>query len=138
MFLLDTNIISEVMRPKPDELVRQWLKNQMIDTLFLSSITVAEIRYGIETAPNGKRKEQLRTSFEDFILSFFRGRVLSFDEKTSLPFAKLKAIAKSKGREVEGADAYIGAIAYANRMTVATRDTSPFEAMGLKVINPFI
>ena len=138
MILLDTNIISEVMLLQPNRNVRQWLDKQIIETLFLSSVSIAEITFGIEILPEGKKRERLTQEFENFVLPYFGDRILNFDKNSARAFAVLTARTRKKGLAIGMADAYIGAIAYSNKLTVATRDTSPFEAMGLKVINPFI
>ena len=138
MTLLDTNIISEIMRNQPNQNARTWLRNQIIETMFLSSVSVAEIAFGIEILPEGKKKQNLIQEFEGSVLPYFGNRILNFDKNSAKAFAVLTAKARKKGLAIGMADAYIGAIAYSNKLTVATRDTSPFEAMGLKVINPFI
>lgn len=140
MFLLDTNIISELMITpphNPNANVDAWIDEQIVETLFISSITVAEIAFGIEILAKGKKKENLTSEFENYVLHFFENRILSFDKNSARAFALLTAKARKQGLTIGLADAYIGAIAHSNKLTVATRDTSPFEAMGLKVINPF-
>ena len=140
MILLDTNVVSELMLTppyQPNENVNAWIAQQHIETLFISSITVAEVSFGIEILAEGKKKESLIQEFEGYVVPFFENRILNFDKKAAIAFATLTAKARRQGLAVGMADAYIGAIAHSNKLTVATRDTAPFKAMGLKVINPF-
>ena len=137
MILLDTNVISEPWKPVPDEAVIAWLDAQSIETLFLSTITVAELRFGIAAMPLGKRQNTLRDRLEGEVLPHFSERVLSFDLATSQSYSELMARARVSGKAIGTADGYIAATAAANGFAIATRDTSPFEAAGLRVINPW-
>lgn len=137
MILLDTNLISEPWKPVPDQAVVAWLDNQAIETLFLSAITIAELRFGIAAMPSGKRQTILRDRLEDKVLPHFSERILPFDLAASQFYSELMARARITGKAIGTADGYIGAIAAANGLAIATRDTSPFEAAGLKVINPW-
>ena len=137
MILVDTNVISEPLRVAPDPHVVAWLDGQPLETLYLSVVTVAELRFGIARLPAGKRRNNLRERLESEVLPVFTGRVLSFDLPATQTFADLMAKAQAAGAAIGMADGYIAAIASANRMTVATRDTHPFEAAGVSVINPW-
>lgn len=137
MILLDTNVISEPWKPVPDEAVIAWLDAQSIETLFLSTITVAELRFGIAAMPLGKRQNTLRDRLEGEVLPHFSERVLSFDLATSQSYSELMVRARVSGKSIGTADGYIAATAAANGFAIATRDTSPFEAAGLRVINPW-
>ncbi|MFK3852473.1 type II toxin-antitoxin system VapC family toxin [Agrobacterium pusense] len=137
MILLDTNVISEPWKPVPDEAVIAWLDAQVLETLFISSITIAELRFGIAAMPFGKRQTTLRDRLEGEVLPHFSQRILSFDLATSQFFSELMARARLSGKAIGTADGYIAATAAANGLAIATRDTSPFEAAGLKVINPW-
>ncbi|MFC3072743.1 MULTISPECIES: type II toxin-antitoxin system VapC family toxin [Shinella] len=137
MILLDTNLISEPWKPVPDQAVVAWLDDQAIETLFLSAITIAELRFGIAAMPSGKRQAILRDRLEDEVLPHFSDRILSFDLAASQFFSELMARARIAGKAIGTADGYISAIAAANGLAIATRDTRPFEAAGLKVINPW-
>ncbi|MCY3884335.1 MAG: type II toxin-antitoxin system VapC family toxin [Gammaproteobacteria bacterium] len=137
MILVDTNVVSEPMRSSPEPLVSKWLNSQALETLFLSAITVAELRYGIRTLPTGRRRDRLSEALETQILPMFAGRVLAFDVSTSEVYAELMAKARLAGQVVSRTDGYIAATAVANAMAVATRDTSPFEVAGLKTVNPW-
>lgn len=137
MILLDTNVVSEPLRVKADAGVVAWIDAQPIETLYLASITVAELRFGIAVLPSGKRRDTLHENLEHRILPLFAGRILSFDMAASHSYAEIMTRARASGLAIGTADGYIAAIAAANGMIVATRDTSPFEAAGLSVINPW-
>ena len=138
MILLDTNVVSEPLKLAGDVNVLAWLDGQILETLYLSTISLAELRFGIAVLPEGKRKDTLLSSFESRVLPLFTGRILTFDESASRTYAALRASARSAGRAIALADGYIAAIALSNKFAIATRDTSPFEAAGLTVINPWI
>ncbi|MDP9563719.1 UNVERIFIED_ORG: putative nucleic acid-binding protein [Rhizobium nepotum] len=137
MILLDTNVISEPWKPVPDEAVIAWLDAQAVETLFISAITIAELRFGIAAMPSGRRQTILRDRLEGEVLPHFSGRILSFDLTTSQFYSELMARARASGKAIGTADGYIAATAAANGLTISTRDTSPFEAAGVKVFNPW-
>jgi predicted nucleic acid-binding protein len=137
MILLDTNVVSEPLKRSGDVGVLNWIDAQSIETLYLSAISLAELRFGIAALPPGKRRDFLQSSLEQRILPLFAGRVLSFDVPASTAYALLRARARVQGKAIATADGYIAAIAMANGLMVATRDTAPFEAAGLTVINPW-
>jgi toxin FitB len=137
MILLDTNVISEPLRLKPDPLVLAWIDAQNLETLHLAAISLAELRFGIAALPAGKRKDVLHKSLEQRVLPLFTGRVLAFDAAASAAYASLRAQARAAGVAIGVADGYIAATAAVRGLTVATRDTAPFEAAGLVVINPW-
>ncbi|MCV0396446.1 MAG: type II toxin-antitoxin system VapC family toxin [Rhizobiaceae bacterium] len=137
MILLDTNVISEPMRRAPDANAIGWIDAQAVETLFLSAITVAELRFGIASLPAGKRRERMRARLEREVLPAFAGRILPFDTEASETYALIMAGAREKGRAIARADGYIAATASLHGLSVATRDTSPFEAAGVAVINPW-
>lgn len=137
MILLDTNVMSEPLRQAPEPRVIAWIDAQPMETLFLSAITVAELRAGVALLPAGKRRAGLQENLEKRVLPLFAGRVLPFDLACTQAYAALMAKARGAGLSVATADGYIAAIAAANGFAVATRDTSPFEAAGTVVINPW-
>jgi toxin FitB len=137
MILLDTNVISEPMRHVPDARVIEWIDAQAVETLYLSAITVAEMRFGVAVLPAGRRRDRMRARLEQEVLTAFAGRILPFDMETSATYANLMALARGEGRSIGKADGYIAATAACHGFSVATRDTSPFEAAGLAVINPW-
>ena len=137
MIVLDTNVISEPLRQAPETRVIKWIDAQPIETLYLSAITVAELRFGVASLPAGKRRDRLQESLEKRALPLFAGRVLPFDMSASQSYGELMAKARTAGLAIGTADGYIAATAAANGMMVATRDASPFEAAGVDVINPW-
>jgi predicted nucleic acid-binding protein len=137
MILLDTNVVSEPLKASSDPNVLAWIDAQMVETLYLSTISLAELRFGIAALPEGKRRDTLHTRFEQQVLPLFASRILPFDENASQAYAMLRARARAAGQAIAPTDGYIAAIAAAHGFSVATRDTSPFEAAGLAVINPW-
>lgn len=136
MILLDTNVVSEAMRPRPNPNVMQWLNDQVADSVFLSSVTLAELRFGIGVLPGGRRKNQLKTVLSG-LLDLFDERILAFDVQAADRYAAIAVKAREAGRGLSTPDGYIAAIADSRGMSVATRDISPFEAAGVPVINPW-
>ncbi|MCG4274664.1 MULTISPECIES: type II toxin-antitoxin system VapC family toxin [Acetobacter] len=137
MILLDTNVISEPWKPAPEPRVLAWIDAQAIETLFLSAVTVAELRFGIGAMPVGRRRSVLHERLEQQVLPLFEGRVLSFDLAASQAYAELMVRARSEGRAIGKADGYIAATAASRSYVVASRDVSPFEAAGVRVLNPW-
>jgi toxin FitB len=137
MILLDTNVVSEPLRIKPEPSVLAWIDLQNIETLYLSAISVAELRFGIAALPKGKRRDLLSSNFEKRVLPLFNGRILSFDLAASQSYVELRAAARREGKEIGVSDGYIAAIAASNGLVVATRDTAPFVAAGVGVIDPW-
>lgn len=137
MILIDTNVVSEPLRPSPEARVVAWIDAQPVATLYLSAITVAELRFGVASLPAGRRRARLQENIERRVLPLFAGRVLPFDLAASQSYAELMARARSAGVAVSRSDGYLAAIAAANGMLIATRDTGPFEAAGLDVVNPW-
>jgi predicted nucleic acid-binding protein len=137
MIILDTNVISEPLRPRPNKGVVGWLDAQSAETVYLTTITVAEIRFGIASLPKGRRKQRLHDRFEGEFLRAFAGRTLVFDEPATSAYAALRARARHEGRSIGDFDALIASIAAVHGFIVATRDTAPFEAVGVSVVNPF-
>lgn len=137
MILIDTNVISEPWKPAPAAEVVAWLDAQAIETLFISAISVAELRFGIASMPTGRRQTILRTRLEDEVLPRFVERILPFTLSTSQFYSELMGGARASGRAIGMADGLIAAIAVERGLVVATRDTSPFKAAGLRVINPW-
>ena len=138
MILLDTNVISEPLRQAPEARVIEWIDAQPLETLYLSAITVAELRAGVALLPSGKRRAGLQESLEKRVLPLFAGRVLPFDLPCTQAYAELIAKAQKAGLAIAATDGFIAAIAVANGFAVATQDTSPFEAAGATVINPWV
>ena len=137
MILVDTNVLSELWRVAPDPGVLSWVDAQAMETLHLSAITVAELRFGVASMPEGRRRSIYQDRLEREVLPAFMGRVLPFDLDASQAYATLMARARREGKAISTADGYIAATAAARALMVATRDVTPFEAAGLKVINPW-
>jgi predicted nucleic acid-binding protein len=136
MIVLDTNVVSEAMKPEPHPAVRAWLNNQAAETLYLSSVTLAELLFGIAALPAGKRKEMLAQTL-DGLMGLFRDRVLPFDTDAARRYAELAVTAKSSERGFPTPDGYIAAIAASRGFIVASGDTAPYEAASVTVINPW-
>jgi toxin FitB len=136
MILLDTNVVSEAMKPEPDSAVRRWLDEQAAETLYLSSVTIAELMFGIGALPDGKRKDKLADAL-DGVMELFADRVLPFDSDAARHYANLAVKARAAGRGFPTPDGYIAAIAASRGFVVATRDTSAFDAAGMEVIDPW-
>ena len=127
MILLDTNVVSEPLRPAPETRVIEWIDAQPLETLFLSAVTVAELRAGVALLPPGRRRSGLQQNLEGRVLPLFAGRVLPFDLACTQEYAALMAKARAAGL----------AIAAANGSAVATRDAGLIKAAGAAVINPW-
>lgn len=136
MIVLDTNVISEAMRPNPHPPVQDWLNDQIAETLYLSSVTLAELLFGIAALPIGKRKDRLKQTL-DSLLELFKNRVLPFDSDAARHYADLAMLAKAGGRGFPTPDGYIASIAVSRGFAVASRDISPYKAAGVLVINPW-
>jgi predicted nucleic acid-binding protein len=135
-YLLDTNIISNILKPVPSDSLVTWMAEQLDEDLFITSMTIAEIRRGILVKPAGKRRDQLEAWFAgpEGPQTLFAGRILSFDERAGLAWARLMAEGTATGRPRSALDMIIAAIAEANDCTVVTDDERHFA--GLPVINP--
>jgi predicted nucleic acid-binding protein len=136
MILLDTNVVSEAMKPAPDDAVRAWLDEQAAETLYLSSVTIAELMFGIGALPKGKRKDKLADAL-DGVMKVFADRILPFDVDAARRYADLAVKARAAGKGFPTPDGYIAAIAASKGFAVATRDTSAFDAAGVEVIDPW-
>ena len=137
MILLETNVVSEPLRPAPDARVVAWIDAQPVETLYLSAMTVAELRAGVALMPAGRRRDGLHDYINRDLLPAFLGRVVPFDLACTAAYAEVLAAVRLAGSRIETADALIAAVAHANGLVVATRDTNPFQSAGLAVINPW-
>ena len=136
MIVLDTNVFSEAMRSRAPE-VRDWLNAQAIPTLYITSITLAELRVGIATLPLGRKTDDLAARFDRMMQSLIQDRVLPFDASAATHYATAFASARADSLAVGAMDGLIAGICLAHQVPIATRDTSPFEAMGVTVVNPW-
>jgi predicted nucleic acid-binding protein len=137
MIVLDTNVVSETMRPTPSPAVISWLNGQDIQTLYLTAVSLAELRFGIARLDEGRSKGDLSERLDRMLDQVFQGRILPFTVATAQAFADRMAVARRNGRAVGFQDGMIAASVAASGFSIATRDTSPFEAMGLQVFNPW-
>ena len=137
MILLDTNVVSEVMRAMPARTVLDWLNDQESTTLYVSTVTIGEIVYGLRVMPDGKRRSGLDEKFERFVVLAFTQRVLAYDEPAARVYGEVMGRRKELGRPMSAPDGQIAAIARCNHMAVATRNVADFEHCGIEVVNPF-
>lgn len=137
MIILDTNVISEPTTKAPNERVTAWLDAQASETLYLSAVTVGELRYGIATMPAGRRRDEYTDWLENYTVPAFAERVLAYDLHATAEYARLMSQARASGLAIAIADGMIAATAAAAGYTVATRDRSPFEAAGVPTVDPW-
>lgn len=137
MIVLDTNVISEPLRPQPDQRVLAWLDRQAPETLFLTTITVAELWSGIAQLATGKRRTQLQQAMSGEIMPLFEGRILDFEIDAASAFGNLHVKAKAAGNSIDFADCAIAAIATTHGFIVATRNLKDFAGAGVKLVNPW-
>ena len=135
--VLDTNVVSELMRPEPDAAVLAWLNEQAADTLWLNSVVVSELLYGVARLPDGKRRAQLALAVQAMLAEDFSGRVLPFDLEAAVVYADLVAMRERQGQPVDVADSQIAAICLTHGASLATRNTKHFDGLGLMLLNPW-
>jgi hypothetical protein len=138
VIVLDTNVLSEALKPLPSSIVLRWLAAQQPLSVFTTSITEAEVLYGVETLPSGKRRIRLLAAVEKMFAEEFAGRILPFDEDAARAFAGIVAARDRAGHPISQFDAMIAAIARSHRAAVATRNTGDFQHCGIDVINPWV
>ena len=137
MILLDTNVVSEVMKPRPADTVLDWLDRRDAADLHLSTITTAEIEFGLQALPQGKRRRSLRDQFHRFLDRGFEGRLLPFDSEAALHYGQLMGLRRHIGRPMSILDGQIAAIARSRRFAIATRNVRDFEECGVEIFEPF-
>jgi toxin FitB len=137
MIILDTNVVSEPLKPKPEATVINWLNAQEPQTLYLTTINLAEMLAGIEIMPARRKRTALKAALEDTIMPLFEGRILLFDNKAAEAFAKINAKVQSAGGTISFADCAIAAIAQANGFALATRNVRDFKKAGIEMMNPW-
>lgn len=138
MIVLDTNVVSEPLRPAPDQRVIRWLDGQPVESLYLTVTSLTELKLGIAMLPAGKRRNHLENGLSDLLISLFGPRLLDVPREAASLHAELAAHAARKGVAISFADAQIAAIAKQHAFAVATRDVIPFEAAGVAVIDPWV
>ena len=137
MIILDTNVVSELMLPIPSSHVADWVAGQATASLYLSTVSEAELRFGVEILPTGERRNRLLRQVDGMLREDFAGRILPFDSAAAQAYAVIAAARRAAGRPVNHADCQIAAIARCRRASVATRDVHDFEGTGIEVINPW-
>ena len=137
MIIIDTNVVAELMKVSPAGEVVAWMNDQEASTLFLTTITLGEIGYGLEILPQGKRRLQLEQGFERVIAEAFTGRILAFDEEAARLYGVLMGRCKAIGRPLSILDGQIASIARARGCAVATRNVRDFAECGVDILNPF-
>ncbi len=137
MIVLDTNVISEAMLPLPNARVRRWLSSESNQQLFTTAVSLAEILYGIEILPVGKRRAGLLATAETMFASLFAQRILTFDVHAARVFPTIVSNRRLQGRPISVFDAQIAAITKANDAVLATRNTADFEHCGVRLVNPW-
>jgi predicted nucleic acid-binding protein len=137
MIVLDTNVLSETLRPRPADSVKQWMAAQAAALLYTTAISQAEILYGVALLPAGRRKLTLQEMAEAIFGQAFLGRVLPFDSAAAISFAQIAAMRRRSGRPISEADAQIAAIAQSRGAAIATRNVGDFENCGIEVISPW-
>jgi predicted nucleic acid-binding protein len=138
MILLDTNVVSEGWRVRPDPKVAAWLNAQSANSVYLCTPVLAELRYGVERLDITPRRDRLRAWIDRLETETYSGRILALDVASTHEFGRLSALRERIGRRMEPMDALIAAIALTSHMALATRDTNDFADLGLELINPFV
>ncbi len=137
MILLDTCVVSEPLKPRPDTRVLNWLDDQAAESLYLSTVSLAELLAGVAALPAGRRRSSLSEELSHVIDRLFEGRVLAFDRDAAVEFPLIVTAARKRGFTISFADAQIAAVAATHGFSIATRDTGPFIATGLSVTDPW-
>ena len=137
MIIVDTNVLSEMMRGDPDLGVIAWIEAQAASSLFTTTITQAEILYGIRVLPAGKRRGEIEKAAGEMFSTDFAGRVLPFDEDAAQAYAEIAAARRRAGRPMSQFDAQIAAISFSRNSMVATRNIPDFEGCGIQLIDPW-
>jgi predicted nucleic acid-binding protein len=137
MILLDTNVISELMRPRPEPRVQTWIGHQLATEFFISAVTEAELRYGVAVLPDGRRRQRLETALSGMLDEDFAGRILPFDSAAATVYATIAAERRRAGRPISQMDAQIAAIARSRGASLATRNHADFQGCGISVLDPW-
>lgn len=137
MIVIDTNVVSEVLKPLAEQQVAAWLRRQPIDRVYITAITKAELLYGLALMADGKRKEALAGAIQIFLGERLKTPVLAFEGQDALPYARISARRRRSGRPVKELDGQIAAIAASRGFAVATRNVRDFEDCGIEIVNPW-
>jgi toxin FitB len=137
MVVLDTNVISEVIKPDPSEKVTGWLARERPSNIFTTAITQAELLYGIELMPQGRRRSALKAAVVRILTEVLVDRILPFDSDAAQVYARIAASRRAMGKPIAEPDAQIASISYSRGAVLATRNVGDFEHCGIKVLNPW-
>jgi len=137
MIILDTNVISEVMRPAPESRVMRWFDAQAAEDLHITAVTVAEILYGIELVSTSRRRDVLRAGVEKMLSELFADRILTFEDRSARVFSQIASSRRRQGKPITESDAQVAAIARVHGATLATRNPYAFEGCGVRLVNPW-
>lgn len=137
MIILDTNVVSEPLKPVPEPVVLEWLNAQDPETLYLTTMNLAELLAGVEVMPAGRRRTELNQSLIEQVMPLFEDRILSFDRKAAQVFARINASAQAAGNPISFADCAIAAIASARGFMLATRNVRDFKGTNIEILNPW-
>jgi predicted nucleic acid-binding protein len=137
MIVVDTNVVAEAMKASPAPAVISWLNAQATPALFLTAVTIGEIRFGLRVLPQGRRRLGLEQGFERVIAGAFAGRILAFDEEAAGHYGEVMGRRREIGRPLSVLDGQIASIARANGFAVATRNVRDFVDCGVEIVNPF-
>lgn len=137
MIILDTNVVSELMRPAPEPRVLRWFINQAAEDVHVTTVTMAEILYGIELIAGARRRDVVRAGAEKMFDVVFGDRILAFDDRTAQAFSQIASSRRRQGKPMSDFDAQIAAITRIHGATLATRNPYVFEGCGVRLVNPW-
>jgi predicted nucleic acid-binding protein len=137
MIILDTNVLSELMRPAPDPAILNWFRLRSMLELATTTINIAEIKYGLARIPAGRRRRELERDFAGYMQRTIGARIFDFDRPAADAYGEIRSERDKAGRRLEGADGFIAAIARSRGAAIATRNAADFDGCGLTVINPW-
>jgi toxin FitB len=138
MIILDTNVVSELMRPVPEPRVVRWLGNQITEDLHVTAVTMAEILYGIELIVAARRRDVVRAGAEKMFEAVFADRILTFEDRAASAFSQIASSRRRQGKPMSEFDAQIAAITRIHSATLATRNPYVFEGCGVRLVNPWL
>jgi len=137
MIILDTNVVAELMRPAPERTVLRWFSGQSAEDLHVTSVTMAEILYGIELISSGRRRDVVRAGAEKMFGDVFADRILTFEDRAARAFSQIASSRRRQGKPMSEMDAEIAAIVRVHGATLATRNPYVFEGCGVRLVNPW-
>jgi hypothetical protein len=137
MIILDTNVVTELMRPAPEPRVLRWFSSQTAEDLHVTAVTMAEILYGIELISTSRRREVVRAGAEKMFGDVFADRILTFEDRAARAFAQIASSRRRQGKPMSEFDAQIAAITRVHGATLATRNPYVFEGCGVRLVNPW-